>query len=250
MILRFKKDRFGGVIILEDGLPSSAKDFRDSLEASLEDWTSQKFKLAWLTLPIAKVDFIPFAIGLGFVFHHATELQSTLVSRLIPDAFVPPYATHTCGAGGVVISPNNELLVVREVNETRQGFYKLPGGLLDTNEHIEKAVVREVFEETGIRTQFESLTSLAHIHQWQFAKSNIYFICRLQPLDFDITLDPGEIAEALWMPLDDYFSNTSIALFNKQIVKKSLNIKGLNVTKLDIPEFDSSRLEVYLPSSE
>jgi ADP-ribose pyrophosphatase YjhB (NUDIX family) len=201
----------------------------------------------WLSLAINRSDLLPVVTTQGFVFHHCIEEQITLVCRLKENAFVPPYATHTAGAGGIVVSPNNDILVVREVTETRKGFYKLPGGHLDCDEHIEKAVVREIFEETGIQTQFESLLCLGQVHRWQFARSNFYFVCRLKALDFEIAIDQVEIVEALWMPLDSFLSNKRVGTFDKQIVARSLSSQGLKVSRIEGIDFDDSRLEVYLP---
>jgi ADP-ribose pyrophosphatase YjhB (NUDIX family) len=87
---------------------------------------------------------------------------------LIPDAFIPPYATHTSGAGAIVISPKNEILLVNENVRHNSFLYKLPGGLLEQNEHIASAVIREVFEETRIQTAIESIVGLGQVHGWQF----------------------------------------------------------------------------------
>jgi hypothetical protein len=38
---------------------------------------------------------------------------------------VPPFATHHCGVGGVVINNNNEILLVKE--KSKNSTWKLPG---------------------------------------------------------------------------------------------------------------------------
>jgi Nudix hydrolase domain len=213
--LKFKKDRHGGVLILEDSLPIISTDFKESLVESLESWKSQGFKLAWLTLSKERLTFIPVAIELGFIFHHALDTQTMLVYRLTPNAFIPPYATHTSGAGAIVISPKNELLVVQENVRQNKYLYKLPGGLLEQHEHIEK--------------------------------SNFYFVCRLKPLSFDIQADGVEIEKALWMPLDEFYQSEMVSPFDKQIVGKTLKEFGFRVMTLDDVDISSDRLEIFLP---
>jgi len=36
-------------------------------------------------------------------------------------------------------------------------LWKLPGGLVETGESIQEAAIREVWEETGIKTKFVSI---------------------------------------------------------------------------------------------
>ena len=47
-------------------------------------------------------------------------------------------------------------------------LWKLPGGLVETGESIEQAVVREVWEETGINANFVSILGFRELltYQW------------------------------------------------------------------------------------
>ncbi len=63
-------------------------------------------------------------------------------SREYPDR---PYV----GVGGVVIE-NGRVLLIRRANEPRQGEWSIPGGMVETGETLEYAVVRELQEETGL----------------------------------------------------------------------------------------------------
>ena len=68
---------------------------------------------------------------------------------------VPPYCSHYVGTGGMVINPKDEtILLVKDKIRPKNTSWKLPGGFVDHNEDIDKAVEREVFEETGIESQF------------------------------------------------------------------------------------------------
>jgi ADP-ribose pyrophosphatase YjhB (NUDIX family) len=240
-------DKFGGVIVKSGQWPSLPDEFATLLKSSLPIWEEQSFRLAWLTIPIENANLVPVAVSTGFIFHSCTDNQITLVSRLAEEAFIPPAATHFVGVGAVVLSENNELLVVIEKQERRTNFYKLPGGLLNVNEHIADGIVREVLEETGVRTQFVSLLCLGQLHRWQFGKSNIYFVCRLLPLTDEIIVDETEIARAVWLPLDDYLNSAHVGVFNKQVVASTLKITGLKAITGDEFEADPVNLEVYLP---
>ncbi len=244
-------NRYGGVEIHPSTLLSDPNDFRTQLEAALQRWHQEDLKLVWLEVPIQQAALIPVAVDRGFIFHHSTPEQSTLVYQLVPDAFIPGYASHYVGVGGVVINQQNELLVVAEQyhRQTRPRFYKLPGGMLDPDEHVETAVVREVMEETGVQTRFESLVCFRHWHRARFNKSDIYFIARLTPLSHEITRREGEIAECLWMPVNDYLTLESVSAFNKAIVQAAMGSRGICTTWIDghgTPETH----EFYMPKLE
>ena len=234
-ILAHSVNRYGGVTIEPEMLPTTVELFQEALDASLAHWHEDDLKLVWLEIPIALVEFIPLAVKRGFIFHHSTPEQSTLVYRLQPDAFVPAYASHYIGVGGVVVNEKQELLVVAEQyhRSTNPRFYKLPGGLVDPDEHIADAIVREIREETGVEAEFEALICFRHWHRARFRKSDIYFIARLKPLSHEITRAEGEIAECLWMPVQEYLAMESVSAFNKEIVRAAIGSRGICTRWID-----------------
>ena len=54
------------------------------------------------------------------------------------------------GVGAVVID-GGKVLLVRRGQEPLKGEWSLPGGALELGETLQQGVVREVFEETGLR---------------------------------------------------------------------------------------------------
>ena len=53
------------------------------------------------------------------------------------------------GVGAIILKRNRVLLVERG-KAPLQGYWSLPGGVLETGESLEKGVCREVLEETGL----------------------------------------------------------------------------------------------------
>lgn len=216
---------FGGVIIKPEGLPADPETFRRQLDQSLAHWAGQGRRLVWLEAPLARANLIPVAVEAGFKFHHSSEDYLMLTYRLEKETFIPPYATHYIGVGGVVFNERRELLVVSERYRRDLGkpAYKLPGGALHQGEHVLDGVIREVYEETGVRAKFEGLVCFRHWHGYRYGKSDIYFICRLSPLNEEINIQVEEIEECLWMPVDDYLNSEYVGIFNKRIVQAALN---------------------------
>ena len=222
-MLQAIENKYGGLIINSENLPTSSVEFAEMLKVSLQIWTNETANLVWLTIPVEKSDLISVAVKHGFSFHHCSQAAVTLTKPLEKEICVPHYASHTVGVGAVVIRENRELLVVLEKSETRSGYYKLPGGMLEPGEFIAEAAVREVCEETGIQTRFESFVGLRHHHRGQFGTSNIYAVCRLTPLACEISIERSEIADAKWLLIKDFLSDDEIGLFNKEIVKAALS---------------------------
>ena len=162
---------FGGIIPNPEALSVEPGEFGAHLDHSVEWWKQESYRVAWLEVPITKSQLIPVAVEKGFVFHHAAEDYLMLTMQLEVGAFIPAYASHYIGAGGVTINDRDELLVVSEkYHRQKQGppRYKLPGGALHEGEHLEEGVVREVFEETGVRTEFCALVCFRHWHGYRY----------------------------------------------------------------------------------
>ncbi|MCK5548512.1 MAG: NUDIX hydrolase [Thermoplasmata archaeon] len=60
---------------------------------------------------------------------------------------------------GIVIHQGN-LVTVQRAYEPFKGRYALPGGFVETGEKTEKAVVREVREETGLKVSVKKLVGV------------------------------------------------------------------------------------------
>jgi len=239
---------FGGVVADPASLPSDAGLFSEVLAEGLERWGAEGYKVVWLEVPIGKAALIPVAVEAGFGFHHSGEDYLMLTRRLVGGAFIPPYASHYVGAGGVVLNERNELLVVWERTHRHRGrrYYKLPGGALHQGEHLVHGVIREVEEETGIRTRFEGLACFRHWHGYRFGKSDIYFVCRLAPLTEEIRMQEAEIAECLWMPVVEYLASEEVGAFNKRIVEAALDGNGCLVPT-EVEGYSAEEREVFMP---
>ena len=228
-LLEFSTNPFGGVVIDKSALPHNPEDFDARLAVSIKRWTSDDFLTIWLEIPKTLSALIPKAIDCGFDFHHTGEDYILLTCLLVKGSHIPPFATHYIGIGGVVLTPQRDLLVVRERYGVggREPTLKLPGGALQAGEHLGQAVEREVLEETGVSAKFESIACFRHWHGYRYGKSDIYFVGKLRPLSKEITMQTSEIQECLWMPVDEFIDSESISNFNKQIVRAALESDGV-----------------------
>ena len=248
--IRSATNPFGGVILDPEALPSLPAEFQLRLCHSLKAWAATGCQVVWLEIPITKSILIPVAVDVGFVFHHSGEDYLMLTYRLLPEAFIPPYATHYVGAGGVVLNEKRELLVVWERihRERRPFYYKLPGGALQPGEHLVDGVIREVREETGVLTRFESLVCFRHWHGYRYGKSDIYFVCRLSPMTHEIKIQEREILESLWMPVQEFLSSEHVGIFNKRIVQATLeSAGGLAPAWIEGYQVDPVTREIFMP---
>ncbi|XP_070692893.1 nucleoside diphosphate-linked moiety X motif 6 [Pempheris klunzingeri] len=203
-------DRFGGVTVnLADiSLPAdiSESSFSRLLQDSLLEWKAEGKVAVWLRVPISLSRCAAAAATHGFTFHHAKDDHAVLALWLGEgESRLPGFATHQIGvAGAVVDESNGKVLVVQDRNKTKNAW-KFPGGLSDPGENIGATAVREVFEETGVRSEFRSLLSIRqqHNHPGAFGMSDMYIICRLSPLSYDINFCTQECLRCEWLDLSE-----------------------------------------------
>jgi 8-oxo-dGTP diphosphatase len=220
-----KEDKYGGVTIESNNIKHTVLEFEKEINAILENLTNKK--LLWIKLPIERSDLIPTLTCKDFIFHHCNERDITLVKKLIENPIIPTAVNHTLGVGVVVFHGQNLLVIKDRVYQT----YKLPGGFIDDGENISQAVKREVFEETGIKVEFEEIVSLGHFSPAQFGESNLYVITLAKPFSTQINIkDDEEILEARWMDVNEYLNDEDVLPYNKALVKNTLlREKGLKV---------------------
>ena len=182
------------------------------LSTQISSWRHEGLNSVWVTASLpqnARLLGVLTAPDVGFIIHHASGTSITLLKWLPNNTpcRVPQFGGTQIGVGGVTVDRKGRLLLVRE-KSARSTLWKFPGGLAEPGEDIGVAAVREVWEETGVRTVFCGLLGFRHAHGLSWGLSDIYFLALLRPIagadgviDIDplpIKIDPLEIAEAVW----------------------------------------------------
>ncbi|MGD9928488.1 MAG: NUDIX domain-containing protein [Mangrovibacterium sp.] len=222
-------NRYDGVMADETTLPDDPNEFAEEIAGILA--SLQDKKLLWVKIPIGKSDFIPILTRLDFEFHHCDEKNLMLVKKLHPDAVLPATKNYIAGVGAIVLH-QGRLLVVKD---RFFAGYKLPGGHIDKNESLKDALKREVFEETGIQVEFESIMNVGHFRNGQFGESNLYLVCTAKARSTEITInDSSEIVEARWIAPEDFLQSDEVNAYNKGVVEAALHNKELKLIERQI----------------
>ena len=124
---------------------------------------------------------------------HCSELSQEKILKLFSQE--SGYCTPKLDVRGVVFR-DNKILMVREREDN---LWTLPGGWADVNESPSEAVVREIFEESGYKTQAIKLLALydkqKHDHppQWPHAYK-CFFLCDLIAGKPQLNIEISDIA--------------------------------------------------------
>jgi len=93
-------------------------------------------------------------------------------------------------AAAVILDENKNIFLVKS---TYQRFHPwgLPGGSLEYGEHPEEAVIREVWEETGLNV---CIKRLLLVNSWLPDRVGFYYLCRIIDGKFHPTEEVSEFA--------------------------------------------------------
>jgi len=99
----------------------------------------------------------------------------------------------------------NEHSQIALIHATKQSYYKLPGGGIDTGESLHEALVRECMEETGYRVRIiREIGEVVEVRRSiQRIQSSSGFIVRTEGLSKGLTLSAEEADagfEVVWLP--------------------------------------------------
>lgn len=82
----------------------------------------------------------------------------------------------------------NRILLIKRIGGDYAGMWGLPGGKIESGEHVSDAAIREVMEESGIESQFKSQLGVVSEHLVENGKVIKHFllhVCELAPLSAD-----------------------------------------------------------------
>jgi len=146
---------------------------------------------------------------------------------------------------------NEELThVVLAQSYWHKNSWGFPKGKVNEDEAAHRCAVREVKEETGIETEFESIIAFRQSHEMNFGCSDLYFIVCLKPKSSEIEFCTRELSKCQWMPLQEYATHDLVHSTNKHIAQKYMECKknkvaiGINDADLTIGSF-SRKQHIY-----
>ncbi|PWZ06743.1 Nudix hydrolase 2, partial [Zea mays] len=229
--LPFINDKHGGVII-EMTTPMDPGAFSASLKAALVKWREQGIRGVWIKLPITLSNLIPPVVEEGFWYHHAEETY-LMLAYWLPNTThtLPVNATHRVSVGAFIMNDKREVLAVQEKSGVLRGLgvWKFPTGVVEPGEDINVGAVREVKEETGIDAEFVEVLAFRQSHKSFFDKSDLFFVCLLRPLSYDITKQDSEIEACQWMPVEEFAAQPFVQ--KHELVKYILEVGLAKVDK-------------------
>lgn len=101
-----------------------------------------------------------------------------------------------------VIEKNGRLLLVKRGSPPFEGAYALPGGFVEAGETVEEAVVREVKEETGLRTAVIGLLGVYSDPERDPRGHTVSVVFRLAVRSGSL-MGGDDAAQAAFFPVDD-----------------------------------------------
>lgn len=136
----------------------------------------------------------------------------------IPDRYTTGY---NLGVGGAVVH-DNRLLLVRRASRRGRGNWQIPGGFVEIDETIEKAVVREVMEETGVLSEVTGVLGIRNRYSVDNGNS-IYVIFLLGLISGDPKPDQREVDQADYFNLEEILQLPQIPDINKEVATRALS---------------------------
>ena len=150
------------------------------------------------------------------------------------------WPTHIVAAAGYVFDQKGNILIVK----THNRGWDCTGGQVEEGENIEEGVLREIFEESGVKAYIKCLCGIysnvgKHLYYDGVTlvptKVMMDFICEF--IDGELTCS-NETSEVMWVPKEEVLSyitsSAQIYRFKKVLEFNGKVIYGSYVTK---PEF-------------
>lgn len=120
------------------------------------------------------------------------------------------YQNPRASTAAFIINGKGELLVAQRAKEPAKDTLDLPGGFVDNDENAEQGMVREIFEETGLRISADNvkyLFSIPNVYRYSgmdIHTLDFFFLCHIE--EEEVVVQAADDAEGLaWVPLREVY---------------------------------------------
>lgn len=114
-----------------------------------------------------------------------------------------------------------KILAIKRERGDYTGYWALPGGKIEQGEHVGEAAEREIFEEAGLETDFESY--LGVVSEIFGDKQFMLHVVELEASGMDVSA--GEEGEVKWIDIREV-GDESFVPSDKLIVEKVVSGSG------------------------
>ena len=162
------------------------------------------------------------------------------------------------GAAGIVMNGNGEWLVVKKSYGGLKGKWSFPAGFVEPGERADEAAIREVEEETGIRTRLTGMAGFrTGVLKGEVSDNMALFLLRPVSDTQPVIPQEREIIEARWMTPGKLAASPDSSLLIHEIAEEAVDgglpeVPGAwRATSLDIPATSSFSVKVQpIPISD
>ncbi len=137
------------------------------------------------------------------------------------------FSTFSLGVGGIVVR-DNKVLFIRRGQDPGKGRWTIPGGYVEQDEPFEEAVVREMYEETGVRSEVQGI--LAARNSLNERDSNVYIVFALKDLGGGPECDGVEVDRAEFLAAHEYEALAELAPVSKYFAQMALETPAAPLT--------------------
>ena len=129
----------------------------------------------------------------------------------------------------LIVKNSENKIMMQLTSKSKGNVLALPGGHVLHNEDSEDAIVREMYEEQGIKIDKEKITFVEERLANRVAFFDIYYL-KADYNKKDMILQEEEVADVIWMSPEDIFKeydNGNVRKSSLDSIKNFLNINTI-----------------------
>lgn len=123
------------------------------------------------------------------------------MTHLSHDRFMKLWKMKPMASSDCVVIDNDRILLVKRATEPFNGYWCLPGGIMDNGESIEQTAMREVKEETGVKAKIVSLLGVYSKPGRDPRGTSVSVVFLMKPLKFTGKHDK-EVSDVKFFPIN------------------------------------------------
>lgn len=146
-----------------------------------------------------------------------TQIGGQLRENCLHCSFIH-WGEFSLGVGGVLWRENKVLLVQRAYNPGK-GVWTIPGGYVDQGEQIGEAIKREIQEETGLKSEPETIIALRDLPG---DKHDAYIVFLMRDLGGILQAEPTEVSDLGFFSIEQCHE-MNVASLTMSVIQASRN---------------------------